>query len=179
MRKHGFKLSGSATPWIVFLISLLLLIGLTAGGCRQGEKTEETPSATATATSEATPPVTTEATPPAMSEATPPAATTITIEGVLPPKWVWKPSEMPVGKGDTIIWKSVSGTHGVSIPSCATLKDKMDFDPPLDANCKTKNVPSQPGGALILTATVKDALDADVPFVCTVHGSMKGTIKKK
>ncbi|HSS48237.1 MAG TPA: hypothetical protein VLX28_04765 [Thermoanaerobaculia bacterium] len=163
--------SSFAPPWALILASLLVLVGLMSGACRKEEPpAEQTPAATPAAP-EATPAETPTATP----AATP--GQTFKVTGFVKPDLKWDPQELSVGAGDQIEWWIGNGKHGVHVPNCQALAGTITFDPPLNALCKTKDfTATQP----FLKATVKKALDADVPYDCTVHGTnMSGTLKKK
>lgn len=168
MRKSWHRRSGSAAPWVVVLTSLLVLLGLALGACRSEEKPAEP-----------TPAETPAETPPA-SEAETPAVTPmeITITGKMPPP-AWDKAKEPVGVGDTIVWKIGNGRHSVrfSNPSaCTAAQAKMTFDPPL-VNCESAK--KQTPGDVIVRATVNQALDADLEYVCGVHSSMTGLLEPK
>ncbi len=152
MRKSWHRRSDSAAPRVVVMTSLLVLLGVALGACRSEEKpTEPTPAVT------------------------PPE---ITITGKMPPP-AWDKAKEPVGVGDTIVWKIGNGRHSVRFSNptaCTAAQAKMTFDPPL-VNCESAK--KQTPGDVIVRATVNQALDADLEYVCGVHSAMTGVLAPK
>jgi plastocyanin len=90
----------------------------------------------------------------------------------------WNPKDVQVALGDKIVWKNVSGKHGVefSPAACKVAEKKLKFTPPLE-KCKSQTL-SEPG--TIVEAEVIDALTAKLSYHCTVHGTkMPGLLDPK
>lgn len=174
MRRSRHRQSGFAAPWVVLLASLLLLLALASAACGPKEETTEQTPAENAATTQAETPAETPAATPTPTPTVTPTGTEITIKGLMPPKWV--NNEEKVGPGDKIVWVIGSGRHSLKLDAepCKIAEAKMTFDPPL-VNCESEKKTS----GVIVSATVNQALDADLPFRCGVHSSMTGVLKPK
>jgi plastocyanin len=124
----------------------------------------------------------------------PPAVKTVEIDGQIlstMPTWTVGTSpaaNVPVNPGDTIVWKAVSGGHGVVFDTQALAEAVLQFDttaplPPLGPQvvqgATVWGTAPQPAGTVIARATVKAGVKpgTTLGFFCSQHGrAMSGSL---